>query len=524
MKIKLTNKDGVVLKTAQTYCEEDIVVAVENDNLIPEYVKKGIDILGVVGTFEGDGEVWEDPSYDTTAESSNIESGKTAYIDGRIVTGTNDMAALDSDFSISHTARELILNRNLNTKHDLSLVIRNSNNIKLRNGDIDISYEKGTVYADNLSPENIRKDVSILGVVGTLEETIAMDDASATAADILDGKTAYVNGELITGSIITNKDSSIVVEGSKVKVPGGYYADLVTKDLPETTLSKPSITVSATGEITATVNQAAGFIVESSESNTLQLENENLIPENILKGKTIFGIEGTAEGGALLKYTPVQVPNETGAYVERVYFNKNLDLETTCEIIRRVSTGGVNAYYPIYAGNKTIHLNYDTITGANTHAIGICENYVSTSTSNVTTYIFNSTDFVSTNGSNPDFTNDYMDINNTQSGKPAFGLGTYHTRNEDITDLIAITPFIGTSNELILTGEYSGNALTIDVEQVVTEDAEATIDMRPYIENKQIPFDLVLTNLGDTYTIAARKEIYKLFNKETFSISASTIN
>ena len=52
-----------------------------------------------------------------------------------------------------------------------------------------------------LLPANLKKDVSLLGVTGTYEGTDT-SDATATADDILRNKTAYVDGEKITGTML----------------------------------------------------------------------------------------------------------------------------------------------------------------------------------------------------------------------------------------------------------------------------------------------------------------------------------
>ena len=53
-----------------------------NENLIPEYIKKGITLGGVTGTLES-----LDTS-DATAKPEDILFGKTAYVDGKKITGT----------------------------------------------------------------------------------------------------------------------------------------------------------------------------------------------------------------------------------------------------------------------------------------------------------------------------------------------------------------------------------------------------------------------------------------------------
>lgn len=64
---------------------------------------------------------------------------------------------------------------------------------------------------DKIIPENIAKDVTILGVTGAHEggsSGVDTTDATATASDIMVGKTAYVNDEKIVGTIEVYKSEA----------------------------------------------------------------------------------------------------------------------------------------------------------------------------------------------------------------------------------------------------------------------------------------------------------------------------
>ena len=145
--LDMQNGNQTVVPDDSTTQTMSKVTIIKPETFIPGNIKKGVNIGGVVGDFTGEGLTEK-----SKTEPLNMSEGNQ------------------------------IINPDAGTTMSQVTIIK----------------------PDTFIPENIKKDVNIGGIIGTLEMGgIDTSDATATSRDILQYKTAYAKGVKLTGSIET---------------------------------------------------------------------------------------------------------------------------------------------------------------------------------------------------------------------------------------------------------------------------------------------------------------------------------
>lgn len=172
----------------------DLILEEKNTKLLPENLRAGVTLLGVTGTMqEGNGGGLD--TSDATATANDIAQGKTAYVNGEKVEGTielidtytKQMEGVDMD----------------DAAQIYSLTAQNYGRRVIEDGGRVYMSVPYSVLANNigLAAEKIVSGNTILGIEGTVTQGTDTSDATATSDDIIEGKTAYINGGKVIGTM-----------------------------------------------------------------------------------------------------------------------------------------------------------------------------------------------------------------------------------------------------------------------------------------------------------------------------------
>ncbi len=182
-------------------------------NLVAGNIAKGKSIFGVTGSYTSD----------ANAVAGNILSGKTAYVNGAKITGNMPLRGGSSAASLVSTGAN-----GLYMTFPYGYYPAETHFSQTNSSEVYISNAK-VATALGITANKIAKGQSIAGVAGSYTS-----DANATAADIAVGKTAYVNGNKITGTgggakVYTFSNVAVTMP-SDITLKYGTWVSLAKKD------------------------------------------------------------------------------------------------------------------------------------------------------------------------------------------------------------------------------------------------------------------------------------------------------
>ena len=220
---------------------------------------------------------------DATATADDINLNKTAYVGGQKITGTLPLFPNTRTFTVD--------NAGVNDDTENSQLTFTTINTLKQTLDSNLTMQFSANYTDVCSTIGLTSDKllvgnTILGVEGT-----GTADATATADDMAQGKTAYVNGQKVTGNVFRHQTGASWDLADNEWVINSLNGILIPFNKPTMFQTGTSIYINKN----SVINKA------------------HITPEKIKLGETIFGVTGTYEGDSSIiqANTVEELPTET---------------------------------------------------------------------------------------------------------------------------------------------------------------------------------------------------------------------
>lgn len=248
---------------------------------------------------------------------------------------------------------------------------------------------KMTAIADEIRElngitETMNLDAMATNIGNANSEVATQEGLLIEIANLLSGK-AMPDDD--SNNIILQEKTVTPSTASQVVQPDDGYDGLSTvtvEAMPTATQATPSISVSSSGLITASATQTAGYVSAGTKSATKQLTTQgaqtitpgtadqtiaadkyltgvqtikgdaNLVPENIISGKSIFGILGSATvgegsaGGETSEICPSLTISWDAMYIDTIAYSTNGEYTCQNEPSNGVTLTNIDNNCPIF--------------------------------------------------------------------------------------------------------------------------------------------------------------------------------
>lgn len=246
--VPITQKE--ILDTTSTLAidvSNDLIA--EKANIESNKIKSGVTLFGVTGTLDA-----------IPNNTTRLEVGNQSTLN------TNTITIDESYFYITYTSST----RNILAYVNAPIILRADN--------------ENVAETIGLTADKIKKDETILGIVGTFAGDSGTDDATAEASDIIKGKTAYVKGNKVEGTLSVISDSNYRATISNSQLGNSYIS--ITSSNVNQSYSNGLALKNSTIEMRLPLSTIVSLI--------------GLTPNMIAEGVTVLGVEGTHTGSGVL--------------------------------------------------------------------------------------------------------------------------------------------------------------------------------------------------------------------------------